>query len=86
MSTSSLAPSAPSRSAGVSAPVERADVIVVGAGPGGSATAAYLADHGRKLSDITLSARPVSQATLDAETVKWYADLGDVSKRFIRVA
>jgi len=25
---------------------ERADVVVVGAGPGGSATAAYLADHG----------------------------------------
>lgn len=36
----------------------------------------YLADNGRKLDDIELSARPVSQATLDASTVQRYADLG----------
>lgn len=36
----------------------------------------YLAEHGRTLDDITLSARPVSQAELDGATIKWYADLG----------
>lgn len=36
----------------------------------------YLAEHGRRLSDITLSARPVSQATLDKATIDHYAGLG----------
>lgn len=36
----------------------------------------YLAEHDRELSDITLSARPVSQATLDKDTVDHYAGLG----------
>lgn len=36
----------------------------------------YLAEHGRTLDDIELSARPVSQADLDQATVQRYADLG----------
>jgi probable F420-dependent oxidoreductase len=36
----------------------------------------YLGEHGRSLSDITLSARPVDQATLDRETIDRYAELG----------
>lgn len=36
----------------------RADVIVVGAGPGGSATAAYLADHGLDVALLEKSAFP----------------------------
>lgn len=36
----------------------------------------YLAEHGRTLSDIDLSARPVSQATLDKATIDRYAGLG----------
>jgi probable F420-dependent oxidoreductase len=36
----------------------------------------YLADYGRTLDDITLSARPVSQATLDKDTIDHYAGLG----------
>jgi probable F420-dependent oxidoreductase len=36
----------------------------------------YLADHGRTLDDIALSARPVDQATLDAATIDRYAGLG----------
>lgn len=35
----------------------------------------YLAEHGRTLDDITISARPVDQATLDAATIERYADL-----------
>ena len=37
---------------------ERADVVVVGAGPGGSATAAYLADHGLDVVLLEKSAFP----------------------------
>jgi probable F420-dependent oxidoreductase len=36
----------------------------------------YLADRGRTLDDIELSARPVTQAEMDAATVQRYADLG----------
>lgn len=36
----------------------------------------YLAEHGRTLDDITLSARPVTQATMDAATIDRYAKLG----------
>ena len=36
----------------------------------------YLAEYGRTLDDITLSARPVSQATLDKSTIERYASLG----------
>jgi probable F420-dependent oxidoreductase len=36
----------------------------------------YLGEHGRALDDITLSARPVDQATLDGATIDRYADLG----------
>jgi probable F420-dependent oxidoreductase len=36
----------------------------------------YLAEHGRALADITLSARPVDQATLDEATIDRYAGLG----------
>ena len=36
----------------------------------------YLAEHGRSLDEITISARPVSQATLDKATVQRYTDLG----------
>lgn len=36
----------------------------------------YLAEYGRTLDDITLSARPVSQATLDKSTIDRYASLG----------
>ena len=36
----------------------------------------YLREHGRTLADITLSARPVSQATLDQPTIDRYAGLG----------
>ena len=36
----------------------------------------YLAGHGRSMSDIALSARPVTQAELDEATVRRYADLG----------
>jgi probable F420-dependent oxidoreductase len=36
----------------------------------------YLAEHGRSLSDITLSARPVTQAEMDRATVEQYAELG----------
>ncbi|HEX5406707.1 MAG TPA: TIGR03619 family F420-dependent LLM class oxidoreductase [Pseudonocardiaceae bacterium] len=38
--------------------------------------AGYLADEGRSLDDIELSARPVTQAEMDAATVRRYADLG----------
>ena len=55
MTTSSVSGS-PERAGG--APVERADVIVVGAGPGGSATAAYLADHGLDVILLEKSAFP----------------------------
>jgi len=36
----------------------------------------YLAEHDRKLEDIYLSARPVSQATMDKDTIDHYAGLG----------
>ena len=36
----------------------------------------YLAEHGRTLDEITLSARPVTQARMDAATVQRYTDLG----------
>jgi alkanesulfonate monooxygenase SsuD/methylene tetrahydromethanopterin reductase-like flavin-dependent oxidoreductase (luciferase family) len=36
----------------------------------------YLAEHGRTMSDIELSARPVSQATLDKPTIEHYEELG----------
>lgn len=36
----------------------------------------YLGEHGRTLDEISLSARPVTQAKMDAQTVKRYADLG----------
>ena len=36
----------------------------------------YLAEHGRTLSDITLSARPVTQAKMDGATIDRYAKLG----------
>lgn len=36
----------------------------------------YLADKGRTLDEIELSARPVTQAEMDAATVQRYADLG----------
>jgi probable F420-dependent oxidoreductase len=36
----------------------------------------YLAEHGRTLDDITLSARPVDQATLDGPTIDRYTELG----------
>jgi menaquinone-9 beta-reductase len=55
MTSSSVAPS-PARGGGV--PDLRADVIVVGAGPGGSATAAYLADHGLDVVLLEKSAFP----------------------------
>lgn len=38
--------------------------------------AGYLADNGRTLDEIALSARPVTQAEMDAATVRRYADLG----------
>ena len=37
--------------------------------------AGYLAEHDRSLDDLTLSARPVDQATLDGATIDRYADL-----------
>ncbi|WP_308466508.1 LLM class F420-dependent oxidoreductase [Rathayibacter soli] len=36
----------------------------------------YLAENGRSLADISLSARPVTQATLDRSTIERYHDLG----------
>jgi probable F420-dependent oxidoreductase len=36
----------------------------------------YLAENGRSLADISLSARPVTQATLDKSTIERYNDLG----------
>jgi probable F420-dependent oxidoreductase len=36
----------------------------------------YLADEGRTLDEITLSARPVTQAKLDQDTIDHYAGLG----------
>lgn len=36
----------------------------------------YLAGHGRTLADITLSARPVTQARMDSATIERYAKLG----------
>src|SRR5690606_3327213 len=36
----------------------------------------YLAEHGRTLNDITLSARPVTQAKMDAATIDRYTKLG----------
>lgn len=36
----------------------------------------YLGEHGRRLEDVTLSARPVDQATLDGPTIDRYAELG----------
>ena len=36
----------------------------------------YLAAEGRKLDDITLSARPVTQAPTTLETIKKFEDLG----------
>jgi probable F420-dependent oxidoreductase len=36
----------------------------------------YLAEVGRSIDEITISARPFSQATLDKATVQRYADLG----------
>ncbi|HEX5395609.1 MAG TPA: LLM class F420-dependent oxidoreductase [Candidatus Limnocylindria bacterium] len=36
----------------------------------------YLAEHGRSLDELTLSARPVDQATLDEATIDRYAGLG----------
>lgn len=36
----------------------------------------YLAENGRSLADIDLSARPVTQATLDKSTIDRYHDLG----------
>jgi probable F420-dependent oxidoreductase len=36
----------------------------------------YLAEHGRTMDDITLSARPVTQAKLDREAIQRYSDLG----------
>jgi probable F420-dependent oxidoreductase len=38
--------------------------------------AGYLAEHGRGLDELTLSARPVDQATLDEATIDRYAGLG----------
>ena len=38
--------------------------------------AGHLAEHGRSLDELTLSARPVDQATLDEATIDRYAGLG----------
>jgi probable F420-dependent oxidoreductase len=38
--------------------------------------AGYLAEQGRTMDEITLSARPVTQATMDAATIDRYAKLG----------
>jgi probable F420-dependent oxidoreductase len=38
--------------------------------------AGYLAEHGRSLDEIALSARPVTQAKLDRAAIQRYADLG----------
>ena len=38
--------------------------------------AGYLAEHGRSLDDIALSARPVTQAKLDRAAIERYASLG----------
>ena len=36
----------------------------------------YLAEHGRTLDEISLSARPVTQAKMDAATIDRYSKLG----------
>ena len=65
MTSSSVAPS-PARGGGASD--LRADVIVVGAGPGGSATAAYLADHGLDVVLLEKSAFPRDNASAEVTT------------------
>lgn len=53
----------------------RADVIVVGAGPGGSATAAYLADHGRDVLLLEKAAFPREKVCGDGLTPRAVAEL-----------
>lgn len=50
-------------------PVDQADVVVVGAGPGGSATAAYLAQHGLDVVLVEKAAFPRDKICGDGLTV-----------------
>ena len=65
--------SAPESSAAVRA--EHADVIVVGAGPGGSATAAYLANHGLDVALIEKATFPRDKICGDGLTPRAVKEL-----------
>ena len=83
MTSSSVAPSPTGADA---APVERADVIVVGAGPGGSATAAYLADHGLDVVLLEKSAFPRDKICGDGLTPRATKELHLPRRRHDRLA
>jgi menaquinone-9 beta-reductase len=66
------------RSAGTLSPVERADVVVVGAGPGGAATAAHLARRGRDVVLIDKERFPRDKVCGDGLTPRVVRELLDL--------